>query len=111
MSDRGHIELDRTVSTIVVGERHRRDTGDLTPLMDSMKRVGLLQPVTITPDGYLICGYRRLEAAKTTRLEHLAGVGEVRDQRRADPAPRRARREHDPQAAVRRSRQRSCTTR
>jgi ParB family chromosome partitioning protein len=32
--------------------------------MDSMKRVGLLQPVTITPDGYLICGYRRLEAAK-----------------------------------------------
>ncbi len=64
MSERGHIELDRSVSTIVVGERHRRDTGDLTPLMDSMKRVGLLQPVTITPDGYLICGYRRLEAAK-----------------------------------------------
>ena len=64
MSERGHIELDRSVSTIVVGERHRRDTGDLTPLMDSLKRVGLLQPVTITPDGYLICGYRRLEAAK-----------------------------------------------
>ena len=64
MSDRGHIELERSVSSIVVGERHRRDSGDLTPLMDSMKRVGLLQPVTITPDGYLICGYRRLEAAK-----------------------------------------------
>ena len=54
MSDRGHVELDRSVSTIVVGERHRRDPGDLTPLMDSMKRVGLLQPVTITPDGHLI---------------------------------------------------------
>lgn len=65
MSDRGHVELDRSVSTIVVGERHRRDPGDLTPLMDSMKRVGLLQPVTISPDGYLICGYRRLEAAKS----------------------------------------------
>ena len=64
MSDRGHVELERVVSTIVVGERHRRDAGDLTPLMDSMKRVGLLQPVTITPDGILICGYRRLEAAK-----------------------------------------------
>jgi ParB family chromosome partitioning protein len=64
MSNRGHVELDRAVGTIVVGERHRRDAGDLTPLMDSMKRVGLLQPVTITPDGYLICGYRRLEAAK-----------------------------------------------
>jgi ParB family chromosome partitioning protein len=64
MSDRGHIELERSVSSIVIGERHRRDPGDLTPLMDSMKRIGLLQPVTITPDGYLICGYRRLEAAK-----------------------------------------------
>ena len=64
MSDRGHVELDRAVNAIVVGERHRRDAGDLTPLMDSMKRVGLLQPVTITPDGFLICGFRRLEAAK-----------------------------------------------
>lgn len=64
MSDRGHVELERSVSSIVIGERHRRDSGDLTPLMDSMKRVGLLQPVTITPDGFLICGYRRLEAAK-----------------------------------------------
>ncbi|GAB2446868.1 hypothetical protein GCM10027062_30430 [Nocardioides hungaricus] len=64
MSDRGHIELERSTDSIVVGERHRRDPGDLTALMDSMTRVGLLQPVTITPDGYLICGYRRLEAAK-----------------------------------------------
>ena len=64
MSDRGHIELERSVDSIVIGERHRQDPGDLTPLMDSMKRVGLLQPVTITPDGYLICGFRRLEAAK-----------------------------------------------
>ena len=64
MSDRGHIELERSVASIVVGERHRRDPGDLTPLMDSLRRVGMLQPVTITPDGYLICGYRRLEAAK-----------------------------------------------
>ncbi|NLD76226.1 MAG: ParB N-terminal domain-containing protein [Acidimicrobiales bacterium] len=64
MSDRGHIELNRLVDSIVVGQRHRRDTGDLTPLIDSLKRVGLLQPVTITPDGHLICGYRRLQAAK-----------------------------------------------
>jgi ParB family chromosome partitioning protein len=66
MSDQGHIELERRIDSIVIGERHRRDVGDLTPLMDSLQRVGLLQPVTISPDGYLICGYRRLEAA--TRL-------------------------------------------
>lgn len=64
MSDRGHIELDRHVDSIVVGQRHRHHPGDLTTLMDSLNRVGLLQPITITPDGFLICGYRRLEAAK-----------------------------------------------
>ena len=64
MSDRGHIELDRHVDSIVVGHRHRHDPGDLSTLMDSLNRVGLLQPITISPDGYLICGYRRLAAAK-----------------------------------------------
>lgn len=64
MSEQGHIELERRVDSIVVGERHRRHPGDLSALTDSMKRVGLLQPVTISPDGYLICGYRRLAAAK-----------------------------------------------
>lgn len=65
MSDRGHAELERSIDGITVGQRHRREPGDLTPLMDSMQRIGLLQPVTITPDGYLICGYRRVEAAKS----------------------------------------------
>jgi ParB family chromosome partitioning protein len=32
--------------------------------MASIKRMGLLQPVTITPDGVLVCGARRLEAVK-----------------------------------------------
>lgn len=61
---RGHVELRRSIESIHVSERHRRDPGDLQPLMDSLLRVGLLQPVTITPGGYLICGYRRLEAAR-----------------------------------------------
>lgn len=65
MSDRGRAELARSIDGITVGQRHRRDVGDLAPLMESMQRLGLLQPVTITPDGFLICGYRRLEAAKS----------------------------------------------
>jgi ParB family chromosome partitioning protein len=64
VSDKGFVELERQIDSIVVGERHRRHPGDLTKLMESLTRVGLLQPVTITPDGYLICGYRRLAAAK-----------------------------------------------
>ena len=32
--------------------------------MMSIQKLGLLQPVTITPDGVLVCGARRLEAVK-----------------------------------------------
>src|SRR5680860_605174 len=32
--------------------------------MASIQKLGLLQPVTITPDGVLVCGARRLEAVK-----------------------------------------------
>lgn len=60
----GHIDLERRTDSIRVGVRHRNTTGDLTPLVTSIGRVGLLQPITITPDGLLICGYRRLEAVK-----------------------------------------------
>ncbi|AXT85082.1 hypothetical protein C6I20_07715 [Aeromicrobium sp. A1-2] len=61
----GHIELERRVNSITVGVRHRTDPErDLAPLMRSIDRLGLLQPVTITPDGVLICGHRRLKAVK-----------------------------------------------
>jgi ParB family chromosome partitioning protein len=61
----GHIELERTVDSIVVGHRHRQHPGDdIEPLKASIKKLGLLQPVTITPDGVLVCGARRLEAVK-----------------------------------------------
>lgn len=66
MSDaHGHIELERRVDSIEVGVRHRSDAErDLAPLMRSIERLGLLQPVTITPDGVLVCGHRRLAAVK-----------------------------------------------
>src|SRR3954454_4734314 len=61
----GHIELERSVDSIVVGVRHRKNPSeDIEPLMASIKKLGLLQPVTITPDGVLVCGARRLAAVK-----------------------------------------------
>src|SRR3546814_20896167 len=61
----GHIELERRVDSITIGARHRSDPErDLAPLMRSIERLGLLQPVTITPDGVLVCGHRRLAAVK-----------------------------------------------
>ncbi|MGZ6583136.1 MAG: ParB N-terminal domain-containing protein [Solirubrobacteraceae bacterium] len=64
MSDQGHIELERHIDSITIGVRHRRDMGDIETLMRSIQEVGLLQPVTITPDGVLVCGARRLEALR-----------------------------------------------
>jgi ParB family transcriptional regulator, chromosome partitioning protein len=66
MSDHdGHIELERRVDSITVGVRHRQHPEDgIEPLMTSIQKLGLLQPVTITPDGVLVCGARRLEAVK-----------------------------------------------
>ena len=64
MPDKGHIELERQIDSITVGVRHRRDLGDMSALMKSIEEVGLLQPVTVTPDGVLICGWRRLEALR-----------------------------------------------
>lgn len=58
----GFIELERTVASIQVGRRHRTDLGDIDALAASIDRDGLLQPITITPDGVLVCGARRLAA-------------------------------------------------
>lgn len=61
---RGRAELQRSIESIRIGARHRRDPGDLDQLKKSLERFGLLQPITITTDGFLICGFRRLEAAR-----------------------------------------------
>ena len=58
------IQLDRAVDSLIVGKRHRTDLGDLESLAASIDRDGLLQPLTITIDGVLVCGARRLAAIK-----------------------------------------------
>lgn len=64
-----------------IGLRHRTELGDLKPLVDSIAHLGLLQPITITPDGLLICGRRRLEAVRrlgwqTVRVWVRAGISD-----------------------------------
>ncbi|WP_150462971.1 ParB N-terminal domain-containing protein [Nesterenkonia ebinurensis] len=61
----GYIELERTIEAIHVGTRHRTELGDINELAASIDREGLLQPITITPEGALVCGARRLAAIKT----------------------------------------------
>jgi ParB family chromosome partitioning protein len=64
MSASAYVETARPVESIIVGRRHRTDLGDLESLQRSIQRVGLLQPITVTPEGVLLCGLRRLEAVK-----------------------------------------------
>ncbi len=65
------MELDRTVESIQVGYRARHDLGDLEELCASIRQLGLLQPVTITPTGVLVCGARRLAAVKALGWERV----------------------------------------
>lgn len=52
------------VSDIVLKHRIRNNLGDLGPLMESLQKHGLLNPITVTEDKVLIAGHRRLESAK-----------------------------------------------
>jgi hypothetical protein len=52
------------IASVKVGTRYRKDLGDLGPLKSSIRDVGLLQPIGITPDHELVFGERRLKACK-----------------------------------------------
>ena len=52
------------INDLKVKKRVRLDVGDLEPLKDSLRRYGLLNPITINSKHELIAGGRRLEAAK-----------------------------------------------
>ncbi len=52
------------VDEIRIRKRIRKDPGDLRPLMESMRKHGILNPIVITTQNVLVAGYRRLEAAK-----------------------------------------------
>lgn len=59
-----HLKL----TEIVVGERFRKDFGDLDELIDSIKRKGIIQPLTVSTDGTLLAGGRRFAAAEKAGL-------------------------------------------
>src|SRR5271154_228244 len=56
---------------IVEPERIRKDMGDIDELANSIKAVGLIQPIVITRDYHLIAGERRLRAMKKLGIPDL----------------------------------------
>ena len=52
------------IANIEIGDRHRRELGDLSELAESINSEGLLQPIGITEDRVLVFGERRLRAVQ-----------------------------------------------
>jgi N6-adenosine-specific RNA methylase IME4/ParB-like chromosome segregation protein Spo0J len=60
----------RSVSTITVGARHRKELGDVTALAKDINERGLLHPIVIDRHGKLIAGERRLKAWQLSKFRH-----------------------------------------
>ena len=56
--------MQLSVDSIRIRKRVRKEIGDLTPLINSLRKYGQLNPILIDPDYELIAGFRRLEAIK-----------------------------------------------
>jgi ParB family chromosome partitioning protein len=68
----------RAIADIKIGQRHRKDLGDIAGLAASIAAIGLLNPITVDQDGRLLAGARRLAACKLLGMEKV----EVRVMRR-----------------------------
>jgi ParB family chromosome partitioning protein len=52
------------IAEIKIGDRKRKQMGDIDALAKSIDTVGLLHPIVINSENQLICGGRRIEACK-----------------------------------------------
>src|ERR1035441_9185481 len=58
------------VNSIRIGKR-MRPIGDISSLIESIREVGLLNPISVSRDKWLISGLHRLEAFKTLGRRHI----------------------------------------
>jgi len=82
------------IDDVSIGNRFRRDMGDIDTLAQSIAEVGLLHPIVITPDNMLIAGRRRLEAYKLLGLvDILATVVDLQEIARGEFAENEVRKD------------------
>jgi ParB family chromosome partitioning protein len=95
-----------SIEHIDVGERHRKYLGDIDALVASIKQVGLLNPLTVTPDHKLVAGKRRLEAVKKLKwtevpVHVVSGLDDALQALRAERDENECRKPFTPSEAVR----------
>lgn len=89
------------INDIVIGQRVRKDMGNLADLAASIQQHGLLHPVVIKPDNTLIAGHRRIEAAKLLGWTDIpVTVIEVADLLQAERDENAQRKDFTPSEAV-----------
>jgi ParB family transcriptional regulator, chromosome partitioning protein len=73
------------IECIVVGQRFRKECGNIQPLATSISKIGLLHPITVQKreDGSysLLAGFRRLQAQKSLDSDTICAhiLGEIQD--------------------------------
>ncbi len=72
------------ISEIKIGDRIRKEYGDIDQLAADIKENGLIQPIVISPDNVLLCGERRLKACQALGWADIdATIQSATDARRA----------------------------
>lgn len=65
---------DIAIKDISIGDRARRDLGDIDALVLSIEQCGLLHPIVVTDDMRLVAGRRRIEAFKRMGHKNIPAV-------------------------------------
>lgn len=94
-------EAELNISDIIVGERARKDMGDIAALAKSIEAHGLLHPIVVKPDNTLVAGERRIRAFQSLGIEDIpARVIDVADLLSAERDENNVRKDFTPSEAV-----------
>lgn len=63
--------MNIAIGAIKVGDRHRKDFGDIALLAESIKRLGLIHPICVDTNRRLVAGERRIKAFENLGRSHI----------------------------------------
>ena len=67
------------IDSIHVGDRIRKDFGDIAELASDIAKNGLIQPIVVDQNNNLLCGERRLRACKSLGMDEVDVVMKTAD--------------------------------